>query len=73
MAAVRSGIVAARSPILAVGTLTIDTAGSAFDERQGAHLMSTTRSKEAAPSSVNDTNGHADDLAAVIEKGRCES
>ena len=69
----RSGIVAARSPIVAVGTPTIDTAGSAFEERQGGHLMSTTRSKDAAPSSVNDMDGHADDLAAVIEEVRCES
>ena len=35
--------------------------------------MSTTRSKDAAPSSVNDMDGHADDLAAVIEEVGCES
>ena len=35
--------------------------------------MSTTRSKDAAPSSMNDMDGHADDLAAVIEEVRCES
>jgi hypothetical protein len=35
--------------------------------------MSTTRSKDAAPPSVNDMDGHADHLAAVIEEVRCES
>ena len=35
--------------------------------------MSTTKSKDAAPSSVNDMDGYADDLAAAIEEVRCES